>query len=379
MWKLLISLTALVCCIGESLAQKKNPYYRVRPYNLSSHTGEFFRELLANRVWVFRFRGSPAAMYFRKGGAVEGCWLSRDHSRFVRSRVGMGWRVGTPMGPGNLEINWPTSEGMNHYRMVIIYDPRSGKFHGERFGTEKRRWKVARSGWLQESWPAALKAVCKSTNIPWDLAIDERQNSLDWATIKAAANPVKNYPGSEMSFPGAVGLAASGGKPVMTVEEAFALRKKAHGMISIGMSGNKRVVVARPDYTELWAIDENGDISDIARSERVEGGTITLVRWERSGKINSYYVGYSFPLIVTEKRHAAFEMMRMLVDTGKEISLKRDDGETVSVRFLKGGVLRSGTGDGKWWIGRGLVNLRSKGWEKSYPWKPFAKTAGWNG
>ena len=350
MWKVLSALAAVVCWSGESLAQEE-PYYRVRPYNLSSHTGEFFRGLLENRVWVFRFRGSPAAMYFSKDGAAEGCWLSRDNSRFARSRVGMGWRVGTPMGPGNLEINWPTSEGMNRYRMVIIYDRVSGKFHGERFNVKKRRWREARSGWLQDSWPAALKRVCKSTNLPWDLPINERQDSLEWAGITAAGSPLKNYPGSEMSFPGAVGLAASNGKPVMTVQEAFELRKKAHGMVSIGMSGEKRVVVARSGYTELWAIDENGNISDIARSERVESGTITLVRWERSGKINSYYVGYAFPLIVTEKRHAAFEMMKNLVDSGKEVSLKQDDGKSVSVRFREGEVLRSVMG-GRQMVGR---------------------------
>ena len=186
----------------------EEPFTRVRPYNLSSHLPEFFTQLLGGRVWVFQRRGAPAAVYLAKNGDVLGCWLRADNSGYVRSREGMKWGIGTPNSRLNFEVSWPTSEGLRYYRMVVIYDGKSGRFHGERFNFKAKKWRVARDGWIQESWPRSLKDRCPGLLLPWDLKVEEDQRSLDWAATKS-----RGEPGQEVSGMGEIvsGRDGSGG------------------------------------------------------------------------------------------------------------------------------------------------------------------------
>lgn len=356
----------------------EEPFTRVRPYNLSSHLPEFFTQLLGGRVWVFQRRGAPAAVYLAKNGDVVGCWLRADNSGYVRSREGMKWGIGTPNSRLNFEVSWPTSEGLRYYRMVVIYDGKSGRFHGERFNFKAKKWRVARDGWIQESWPRSLKDRCPGLLLPWDLKIEEDQRSLDWAATKSRANPVKRFPGWESSFPGATGLGASGGQPTLTLEEVVAIKAGAHGKISIGMSGDRRVAVAWPDYTEVWAVDGNDNIIDLATSRRIRDGSIMVGRWERSARINSYHIGYPFPLIVTDRFHPAFRMMQELGSESRRVSVPWSEGLERTFAFMRGGKTESRGETGKWWISRGQVFVEAGGEKKSFPWRAFAKLAGWS-
>ena len=374
-----VTLLAVDVSEIEAVRAAEEPFTRVRPYNLSSHLPAFFRDLLSGRVWVYKRRGAIAALYFAKDGQLFGCWKSKDRPRFQRSLSSMRWKIGTPNGISNLEINWATPEGLRFYRMVIVYDGKSGRFHGERFRISDRRWFVARDGWVQRSWPKVLAAQCRGLLLPWDLAIDGRQVSTDFEAAKSMATPVRKHPGWRLSFPGATGLGASGGNPTLTLAEVIAIKEAAHGKISIGMSGERRVSVAWPDYTEVWALDENDNIVDLAKSRRIRDGSIMVGRWERSGRINSYHIGYPFPLVITDELHPAFRMMDDVVAKGAPIALQTAALDEGSYVFLRDGAVRGPAGAGKWWLSRGAVYLKFGERETNFGWKQFAVLAGLSG
>lgn len=355
----------------------EEPFTRVRPYNLSSHLPSFFRELLTGRVWVYQRRGEPAAVFFGGDGRLQGCWLRKDGSGFVRSHESMRWRIGTPSGMSNLQIAWATEEGPRYYRMVVIYDGRTGRFHGERFSTTRLAWYVARDGWLQETWPAALAERCAGLGIDPDIPVNRAQKKLDFEDLKRNAAPVVKHPGWERSFFGATGLGASGGKPTVTLEEALAARRAGHGKISIGMSGDRWVPVVWERYAELWKVDENDDVLDLAITRRTPDGSIVLLRWEKSGVINSYHMGYPLPMVVTERRHSAFEMMDALAAGGKPVLLVDGKGERREHVFAEGGGVRAGGVAGEWWISRGAVVVKTPSAEERYPWRDVAGASGW--
>ena len=357
----------------------EEPFTRVRPYNLSSHLPEFFNDLLLKRVWVFKRRGAVAALYFGAKGELWGCWLSRDRTRYVASRPGLRWKIGTPNGRSNLEISWGTAEGLKYYRMVVLYDGLTGRFHGERFRTRDRRWWVARDGWLQNEWPRVLSTKCGGLLLPWDVSLDDRQGSPDFEKVKAVASPVKKHPGWERSFPGAVGLGAEGGKPSLSLEQMNKARLKAHGKISIGMSGERRVVVAWPTYTEVWWVDNRDNIVDLAITRRVGDGSVVVVRWEKTGKVNSYHIGYAFPMVVTEKKHSAFRMMEAVAGAAAPVELGGKGLAKGSYSFSADGEVRGPAGVGKWWLSRGSVFLKLGEEEIDFPWKTFARLSGWSG
>ena len=375
------SMALVVLCVGtaERARAAEEPFTRVRPYNLSSHLPEFFRDLLSNRVWVFKRRGSVAALYFAKNGELFGCWSAKDGSRFVSSRPGLRWKIGTPNGRSNLEISWGTAEGLKYYRMVVVYDGKTGRFHGERFRTQDRRWWVARDGWVQNAWPRVLATKCQGLLLPWDLFLDDRQRSTKFEEAKAAAEPVRKHRGWERSFPGAVGLGASGGKPALSLSQMNDARQRAHGKISIGMSGERRVVVAWPTYTEVWWVDDRDDIVDMAITRRVGDGSVVVVRWEKTGKVNSYHIGYAFPMVVTEDTHSAFRMMADVVAQGVAVALEAEKLAAGNYVFSEGGEVRGTAGVGKWWLSRGAVYLKFGDTEVGFDWKQFARLSGWSG
>ena len=355
----------------------EEPFTRVRPYNLSSHLPEFFRDLLSARVWVFERRGSIGAVYFDPKGAVFGCWLRNDGSGFERSRRGMRWKIGTSTSRSNLEISWPTAEGLRYYRMVIVYDGVTGRFHGERFSAQERKWRVVRDGWVQATWPRVLAEGCQGLVLPWELAANEGQTLAEPADARDRSRAVLKHPGWKRSFPGAVGLGAVRGKPTLTLGEMEAARQRAHGKISIGMSGGKRVVVAWPTYTEVWSVDEQDEIIDLAITRRVGDGSVALVRWEKSGRINSYHIGYPYPLIATDRLHSAFKMMDDLAAAQKTVFLKASGIDAGDYVFSADGGVRGPAGAGAWWLSRGAVFLKVGEKVIDVPWRQFARLSGW--
>ncbi|MDE0176125.1 MAG: hypothetical protein OYH76_23530 [Defluviicoccus sp.] len=356
----------------EAAAQGARPL--PRPQNLSSHLPEFFRDLLGGRVWVANPRGRPAAAYFGEDGFVKRCYWSNAKKSFVFNRGELRWRIGTPNGRSNLEIGWVTGEGERFWRVVLIYDRETGRLHGERFNRKKRSWYVSRDGWIQDGWPAAFRNACHDLVLSWDLATVSGQDSLDFEDMRRNASPMVRFPGSEFSFPGATGLGDSKGKPTMTVEQIAEEERRAHGTIRITAQG-RRIVGIRPrsgTVWELWELNGDDDVTDIGSIGPVGDGSVVRVRWEKSGLSAHLRVGYPIPALSTGRLHPAFAMMRDLAERGAAVTV---DG--VEYSFASDGRVAGAGGTGEWWLSRGQLHVTVGERTRNWPWRVFARRAGW--
>lgn len=361
------------------MAAPEEPFTRVRPYNMSSHLPDFFRGLLNDRVWIYRRNGSAAGMFLAADGRVGGCWLKRDQSGFVQPFASMRWRIGTPSGLSNFETSWATSEGPRYFRMVLIYEGRTGALHGERFSGKSLSWHVTRDGWVQEGWPAVFVEKCGKLKVKPDIAVNEAQDTLDFERLRENAKRVVKAPGWKRSFPGATGLAKSKGKPTLTLEEVLKVRKRAHGKIRIGMNGHRWVYVAWPRYTEVWRVDDQDNVVDLGITRRTPDGRVSLLRWEKSGQINSYFIGYPMPSVGTGKKHSAFEMMDDLVAEKRKVVLADGGGDRHEHVFSKDGSVATKGWVGRWFISRGAIVVKTNLGEARYPWREVAEGSGWKG
>ena len=52
----------------------------------------------------------------------------------------------------------------------VFYDPATGVLHNEALGAATGAWSVASRGWVQESWPRAMKDACPDLALPADPA-----------------------------------------------------------------------------------------------------------------------------------------------------------------------------------------------------------------
>ncbi len=370
------------CCVallsvGVEGAELEEPFTRVRPYNLSSHLPEFFREVLKNRVWVYERNGSPAVMFLAEDGSVEGCWSRSSGLRFVKAHGSMRWRIGTPAGISNFETSWATPEGLKYYRMVLIYDGETGGLHGERFSTRDLSWYVSREGWLQEGWPAVFVEKCGEVSGIPEISVNAAQDTLDFEALRRNAKRVVEPPGWTRSFPGATGVGKSGGKPTLTLEEVLAHRAAGHGKVAIGMSGDRWVGVVWENYAELWKVDSEDEIVDMAITRRTPDGSVVLVRWEKSGMINSYHIGYPIPMVVTNRLHSSFEMMNQIGASKKPVTLTGSRGNRREHVFDREGGVRVSGAPGEWFISRGSIVVKTDTGEERYPWRDVAEASGW--
>ena len=223
-----VSLILTATVLSSACFAQDTPRLPRLPLNVSSHSAGFLESLLAGRVWVFNWHGAPSAIHFTRGHRAVGCWTARSGNSFVRTAPHfryMEWRIGAPDNPTSLQFIADIPGGENPtYTMVVIYDPRTGRFHAEQFSRSTGKWHVNRDGWIQDRLPAALRPLCPPLSSSPDLPIDQRQNSLDWTDLKRAASSIRDFPGSEYSYIGATGLGASSGQPTMTPQQVEKLR-----------------------------------------------------------------------------------------------------------------------------------------------------------
>lgn len=344
-----------------------------RPGNISSHRPEFFRSLLEGRVWVFERDGRPAATYFGKDGEIKGCAWPKGAKGYLPYRADTRWKIGTPNGRSNLEINWSSSEGLVYSRRVIVYEPRTGRFHGEKFSTGMKAWYVERDGWIQDGWPAVFRNACNRLTLPWDLATARGQDSLDFSHMRRNAQPIVRFPGSEFSYPGATGIGDSAGKPTMTIEEIAEEERRSHGMIRERSGGGRFVGVRKEAGAwELWQLNDRDEVVEIGSMTPNAEGTVMRVRWEKSGRSADLRVGYPIPAMSTGKLYAPFAMMRDLSAARRPVSV---DGAQY-VFSANGGVTQAGQ-PGRWRLSRGEVHVKFGSAAQSWPWRVFAGKAGW--
>ena len=351
-----------------------------RPYNQSSHPPEFFRDLLAGRVFVYRHRinGYPAAKYFDKNSNVLLCWFSPKQNQYVIPRSPPTWAIGTPTGPSNYELRWTNNAGQpRHRRRVVIYNPDTGQFHFEAYFKKSKRWEITQNGWLQDSWPSALANGCSHLDLPADLTINQRQDSVSFEHMKANATPIRNHPGSDIRFPGATGIGAAGNKPTTTPEQFHALIRAFHGFLLQSNKGRWQLFNMLPDRPEAWLLDSDHDLIDTATVSLTENNTLLTTTWDRLGIKRNLHVGYPIPLLSTGKLHPAFAMMKDLTGSPRPVPLAGEDANPVPHVFRPDGTLTARHSTGSWHISKGAIHVEIAGTSRAFPWREFAKLAAW--
>ena len=355
------------------------------PLNISSHSADFFEELLSGRVWVFNRRGAPAAIHFTRDHRAVGCWAGESGGLFDNEpgvRL-MEWWIGTPTNPTALQFtaDGPGEEPLLH-ETVVIYDPGTGRFHGERYSRGAEEWQVNRDGWIQNGFPAALRPLCAPLSLPSDLPVDQRQNSVDWNDLKRSAAPIRDFPGSEYSYIGATGLGASSGEATMTRLQVDNYQRLMNGVIGATPHEDsfvdRFVFVRTPDGNEVWLVDEHDDIVMVGAVTPVPGRDVNLIRWRGSLPDYSYRIRFPIPVRPTSRRHPAFEMMAGLAASERSVELPHAGSDDSALVFLPEGKLRSASGAGAWWISNGEIRVNVNDRVAGYPWRDFADAVGWD-
>ena len=196
--------------------------------NDSSHAAEFFTGLLEGRVWILERpnarraedRGTVWAHYHDPNGTLRAC----AHLGGAYAPGTARWRV-VPSRDFRALYNYlepaaAADPGQRRGHTPLFYEPSTGGLHNEA-ASRDGSWAIASRGWVQESWPRAMKNACPDLNLPADLAINEKQTSATFDVMIAQDPdaPVRNAPGSDLRGPGATGLAAAEGRPVLPAAE----------------------------------------------------------------------------------------------------------------------------------------------------------------
>ena len=363
------------------------------PRNHSSHGAAFFSDLLAGRVWLYERPNSARAedrntlwgSYYGPDGAVlscvhlDGAWTAlSDRWRVVPSRRFRALynyhETGTAPDPAQVRGHVP-----------IFHDPESGRLHTESLSSSSSAWFVLSQGWVQESWPRALKDACPALGLPPGLPINEKQTSIrmDEAIAQDLDAPVRKFPGSELRAPGATGLALAGGGPTTTAEELARFLADHDGTVLESPEGARLVLVLGAEKDELWRLDERGDVADVGRLLPDAGGAEIVLQWERLPRRDRYRVGDPFPLLPTGERHAAMRLTDWIVARDRDVSLPFMDRGSVAFRFAADGSVTARTDggepiEGRWRWSRGSLQVALDGVRDvaAYPWRALAGRLG---
>ena len=380
------AIAVLAAGVGEAAAQSGPPNY-------SSHDAAFFSDLLANRVWLFKRpasadagdRGLVWGVHYAADGTARACihldgaWQARtDRWRMVpspRFRALYNYHgAGIEPDPGHVKGHVP-----------IFYDSATGQLHSESLGGAEGspgNWFVLSLGWVQQSWPQALKRACPSLPLPIAVPVNEKQTSvlMEEAVAQDPEAPLRAVPGSELSAPGSTGLALAGGSPTVTAAELGRFLAVNDGHVLESPAGTRVVLALGAGRDELWRLDAGGDVVDTAVLLPSTDGDGITVQWERLPLRQDYRVGDPFPLRPTGERYGAFVLTDRLVAADRPPTLPLGEDEGVAVRFGNGGTVTAeaadGTGiGGRWWWSRGHLHISLEGIAESYawPWRDLAR------
>ena len=363
------------------------------PPNYSSHDAAFFSDLLADRVWLHERPGSAQAgdrglvwgIHHGADGTalacihLDGAWQARTgHWRVVPSprfrALHNYYRAGTAPDPGHVKGHVP-----------IFYDPETGRLHSESFGAggSVSDWFVLALGWVQESWPRALKEACPDLDLPVGLPVNERQTSavMEEAVAQDPAAAVRAHPGSDLRTPGSTGLALAFGAPTATADELARFLMANDGFVLESPAGARLVLALGGERDELWRLDEAGEVADTALLLPAAEGAGIAVQWERLPRRQDYRVGDPFPLRPTGERYGAFVLMDRLIAEGRPVVLPLGDQGTVALGFGEDGAVTTpaalgnkGTIAGRWWWSRGYLHVALDGAAETiaWPWRALA-------
>ena len=378
-----LAAAALVAAgAGEASAQSGPPNY-------SSHDASFFLGLLTDRVWVLERPNSSQAgdrdliwgIHHAADGTARACihldgvWQARvDRWRVVSSprfRALYNYHdAGTAPDPGHVKGHVP-----------IFYDPWTGRLHSESVGGSA--WFVLSLGWVQESWPQALKEACPDLDLPAGLPVNAKQASafMEEAVAQDPDAAVGAHPGSELRAPGSTGLAMAGGSPTVTAAELGRFLAANDGYVLESPAGIGMVLVLGAERDELWRLDERGDVADTAVLLASADGAGIVAQWERLPRRLEYRLGDPFPLQPTGERYGAFVLTDRLLAADRPVTLPLGDRGGVAVRFGDGGTATAEAADGsgiggRWWWSRGHLHASLDGVAETYAW-PWRDLAAW--
>ena len=367
------------------------------PSNYSSHDAAFFSGLLMDRVWLLE---RPNSAHAGDRGTVWGIHHAADgiaraciHLDGVwQARTGR-WRVvtsprfralynyndaGTEPDPAHVKGHVP-----------IFYDPDTGRLHSESVGGSA--WFVLSLGWVQESWPQALKEACPGLDLPAGVAVNERQTSVlmeeavaqdPEAPLRAASgrSPVR---GSHLRAPGSTGLAMAAGAPAVTAAELMRFLAANDGHVLESPAGTRMVLVLGAEGDELWRLGGDGNVADTAVLLPTADSTGIAVQWERLPRRQEYRIGDPFPLRPTGERHGSFLLTDRLVETDRAVVLPFGERGGIAVRFAEGGGVTAQSADGaalggRWYWSRGYLHVSLDGIAKTvaWPWRDLARQLG---
>ena len=365
--------------------------------NYSSHAASFFTRLLEGRVWILERpnsrragdRNTVWAHYHGPDGTLRAC----AHLGGAHAPGTARWRVVPSRGFRALynfnETGVEPDPGQRRGHTPIFYDPATGVLHNEALGAASGAWAVASYGWVQESWPRAMKDACPDLALPPDLPVNEKQIStaFDHMMAQDTDAPLRGFPGSERRGPGATGLAASGGLPLLPAAPLKRFLKDNNGRVLAGNTGARHVLVLGPDRDELWLLDGNGAIADTGHLVPASGGAEIALHYERLPLRPRFRIGDALPLLPTGERYAAMRLTDWLAAESAPVTLPFMDAENSTFRFRADGTLTAILKDGnggretpggwRWSGGELIVTLDGAAAANSYPWRALAAHLGW--
>ena len=378
--------------------------------NLSSHSAAFFEDLLAGRVWVLERpnsrlagdRGTVWAHYHAPNGTLLACaHLGGGYAgaearwRVVPSREFRAlynyYEAGTEPDPAERQGHTP-----------IFYEPDTGALHNEALGSNRRGrdggWAVASRGWVQESWPAAMKEACPDLALPAHLPVNRRQTATGFAAMMAQdpASALRNAPGSHLRGPGATGIAAAGGDATLTAADLARFLAENDGFVLTDTAGARHVLVLGAEGDELWLLDADGGIADTGLLVPAAGGAEIAVHYNRLPVRPRYRIGDALPFLPTGERFSAMRITDRVAAEGTPVVLPFPGRRETLVRLRADGSLTAEAGGsetvpGTWRWSRGelVVALEGAGGEArisgtsvsgtSVPWRVLADQSSWTG
>ena len=361
--------------------------------NLSSHSATFFEELLAGRVWILERpnstlawdRGTVWAHYHAPGGTLLAC----AHLGGAYAASAARWRV-VPSRAFRVLYNYLEPDAApdparRRGHTPLFYDPETGVLHNEALTARDGSWRVASGGWVQESWPRAMKDACPGMALPAGLPVNERQTATAFARMMAQDPDaaVRNAPGSHLRGPGATGIAAAGGRAPLGAAALARFLEENDGFVLTDTAGARHVLVLGAQGDELWLLDEDGALADTGLLVPSAGGTEIAVHYGRLPLRPRYRVGEALPFLPTGERFAAMRITDRLAAGATPVVLPFPAGRETAVRLRADGTLTAEGGGagaipGFWHWSRGelVVRLEGTAAEGRYPWAVLADRSG---
>ena len=121
-------------------------------------------------------------------------------------------------------------------------------------------WFVLSLGWVQESWPRALKQACPDLELPAGLPVNRKQTSalMEEAIAQDPDAAVRGHPDS-------TGLALAAGAPTVTADELALFLAANDGNVLESPAGTRLVLALGPVHDPPGNRDPHGDNAEASQ------------------------------------------------------------------------------------------------------------------